>query len=212
MRSKHHGHQDPAAQFAVETRPLDEIVPYDNNPRLNDDAVAKVAASLAQYGWQQPIVVDEEGVIIVGHTRLKAAYSLGMTHAPVHVAVLSADDARAYRIADNRTGAEAEWAFPKLVHELRLLEDSGYDLGLTGFDAFELTPLMATDWSPPPVTEPEGPEPAPSESGHVTFGPDQWESVLELVEKVRATVGDPHMKTPAALLLAAQAGVATFAS
>jgi hypothetical protein len=71
----------------VEMRPITSIRPYENNPRQNDAAVDAVAASLQAFGWRQPIVVDEEGVIIVGHTRYKAALKLGWTEAPVHVAV-----------------------------------------------------------------------------------------------------------------------------
>ena len=88
----------------VEMRPLDSIRPYENNPRLNDAAVDAVAASIKEFGFRQPIVVDEDGVIIVGHTRYKAALKLGLTEVPVHVAVgLSKAQAKAYRIADNQT-------------------------------------------------------------------------------------------------------------
>ena len=65
---------------------IDKIRPYENNPRQNEDAVDKVAASIKEFGWQQPIVVDRDGVIIVGHTRWKAAKQLGLTTAPVTVA------------------------------------------------------------------------------------------------------------------------------
>ena len=70
----------------VELRPLSEIKPYPNNPRINDDAVDAVAASLREFGFRQPIVVDAEGVIICGHTRFKAAQKLGLEKVPVHVA------------------------------------------------------------------------------------------------------------------------------
>ena len=88
----------------VEMRPINTIFPYENNPRHNDAGVDAVAASLREFGWRQPIVVDEEGVIIVGHTRYKAALKLGWDEVPVHVAVgLTPAQARAYRIADNQT-------------------------------------------------------------------------------------------------------------
>src|SRR5581483_4728902 len=70
----------------VEMRPIDSIRPYENNPRLNDAAVDAVAASILAFGFRQPIVVDEDGVIIVGHTRYKAARKLGLTEVPVHAA------------------------------------------------------------------------------------------------------------------------------
>ena len=70
----------------VETWPIDRLIPYDKNPRLNDDAVEAVARSIQEFGFRQPIVVDDEGVIIIGHTRLKAARKLRITEVPVHVA------------------------------------------------------------------------------------------------------------------------------
>src|SRR5580698_1947674 len=94
----------------VEPRAIDSIRPYENNRRLNDAAVDAVAASIREFGFRQPIVVDEEGVIIVGHTRYFAAIKLGMTTVPVHVAVgLSPAQAKAYRIADNQTATMSQW-------------------------------------------------------------------------------------------------------
>src|SRR5262245_30617981 len=127
----------------VEMRPIDSIRPYHNNPRVNDPAVDAVAASLKEFGWRQPIVVDEEGVIIVGHTRYKAAIKLSMTEVPVHVAVgLSPEQAKAYRIADNQTATLSQWDDGKLVEELMALQSAGFDLDLTGFTAEDLTRLM----------------------------------------------------------------------
>lgn len=80
------------------------ITPYDKNPRKNSAAVDKVAASINEFGFQQPIVVDAEGVIIVGHTRHKAALKLGLTEVPVVYAVnLTDEQVKAYRLADNKT-------------------------------------------------------------------------------------------------------------
>lgn len=90
------------------------------NPRRNDHAVAAVAASLLAYGFRQPIVVDENYVIVVGSTRFKAALQLGMKEVPVHVATgLTPAQLRAYRIADNKTGELAEWDDTLLVQSLR---------------------------------------------------------------------------------------------
>src|SRR5215472_769404 len=94
----------------VETRPLSSIKPYENNPRVNDCAVDAVAASIKEFGFRQPIVVDEQDVIIVGHTRYKAALKLGLEMVPVHVAVgLTPAQAKAYRIADNQTATMSQW-------------------------------------------------------------------------------------------------------
>ena len=94
----------------IELKPLSSIQPYPNNPRMNDDAVETVAASIKEFGFRQPIVVDGDGVIICGHTRYKAALHLGLDKVPVHVAKdLSPEQIKAYRIADNKTAELAEW-------------------------------------------------------------------------------------------------------
>src|SRR5713226_2459975 len=127
----------------VEMRPIASIRPYENNPRLNDAAVDAVAASIKAFGWRQPIVVDENGVIIVGHTRYKAALKLGLAEVPVHVAVgLSPAQAKAYRLADNQTATLSQWDDDKLPLELAELQGMDFDLNLTGFSADELLRLL----------------------------------------------------------------------
>ncbi|MDP1563687.1 MAG: DNA modification methylase [Pirellulaceae bacterium] len=127
----------------IELRPLSEIKPYPNNPRINDDAVESVAASIKEFGFRQPIVVDNEGVIICGHTRYKAALHLGLEKVPVHVAKdLSPEQIKAYRIADNKTAELAEWNLELLPIELTELQACNYDLGLLGFDEEELAKLF----------------------------------------------------------------------
>jgi DNA modification methylase len=127
----------------IELRPIDTIFPYENNPRLNDAAVDAVTRSLKEFGFRQPIVVDKDGVIVVGHTRYKAAKKLEMTHVPVHVATeLTPAQARAYRIADNQTASIAEWNIDLLSGELADLKSLDFDLDLLGFDANELAGLM----------------------------------------------------------------------
>jgi DNA modification methylase len=130
----------------VEQWPIESIRPYDNNPRCNDDAVDSVAASIKEFGFRQPLVVDRDGVIIVGHTRYKAALRLGFTEVPVHVAVgLSPTQAKAYRIADNQTATIAIWDDDKLYQELAQLQQMNFDLGLTGFSADEVARLLQSD-------------------------------------------------------------------
>lgn len=94
----------PPSAFEVVDTPLGDIRPYDENPRLiSPEAVAKVAASIAEFGFRQPIVVDRDGVIVVGHTRWQAARMLGLETVPVHWARnMTPAQARAYRIADNK--------------------------------------------------------------------------------------------------------------
>lgn len=116
---------------------IENVIPYENNPRINDDAVEKVANSIREFGWQQPIVVDKHNVIIVGHTRLKAAQMLGEKQVPVVFADLSEERAKSYRLADNRTGQIAEWDFELLEQELDELNEMELDFDMTdfGFDS-----------------------------------------------------------------------------
>jgi DNA modification methylase len=130
----------------IELRKPSDIKPYPGNPRLNDSAVDAVARSLQEFGFRQPIVVDKDGVIVVGHTRWKAAQKLGIKQLPVHVAKeLTEAQIKAYRIADNKSGELAEWDFDLLPLELSALQDLDYDLDLLGFSTDELTELLAPD-------------------------------------------------------------------
>src|SRR3954454_2009421 len=156
----------------VEMRSIDSIWPYENNPRHNDAAVEAVAASIQAFGFRQPIVVDEAGVIVVGHTRYKAALKLGLEEVPVHVAVgLSPAQARAYRLADNQTATLSSWDDEKLPLELVALQGMDVDLNLTGFSADELTALLA----PPPSEGQRDPDdvPAPPDEPTTRCG-DLW--------------------------------------
>lgn len=127
----------------VEEWAIDQLKPYPRNPRQNETAVAKVAASIQVFGFRQPLVVDAQGVIIAGHTRLLAARQLGLATVPVHVARgLTASQVRAYRLADNRTAQESTWDDGALVEELLALKAEDYDLGLTAFDVDELARLL----------------------------------------------------------------------
>ena len=125
--------------------PIEKILPYARNARqIPQKAIDKVASSIREFGWRQPIVVDQDGVIIVGHVRLLAAQKLGLKEAPVHVASnLSAAQVRAYRLLDNRSHEETSWDEELLGLELLDLKGMGIDLELTGFDLDELDDLLA---------------------------------------------------------------------
>ena len=119
---------------------INELIPYEQNPRINDDAVEYVANSIKEFGWKQPLVVDKNNVIVVGHTRLKAARQLGFDAVPcVYADDLTDDQIRAYRIADNATGAIALWDDELLELEL---EDIELDMGKLGL---EFEPTMSDD-------------------------------------------------------------------
>lgn len=113
---------------------IEDIRPYEKNPRKNDDSVEYVANSIREFGWRQPIVVDADGVIIVGHTRYKAAKKLNMKKVPVLVADdLTDEQVKAYRLADNKTGEIAKWDFELLglaleeMNEIHM-DDFGFEL------------------------------------------------------------------------------------
>ena len=133
-----------AEKFAVELRKIDDIRPYERNPRVNDQAVDAVAESLRQFGFRQPIVVDGDGVIVCGHTRWKAARKLGLARAPVHVATdLTPEQVRAYRLADNKTGELAEWDLTILPIEISELAGGEIDLEAFGFNGKELAQMLS---------------------------------------------------------------------
>lgn len=114
----------------IEMMSIQDVHPYENNPRMNDNAVDAVAESIKQYGFKVPIVVDTEHVIVTGHTRLRAAEKLGMTEVPVIVASdLSPEQCRAFRIADNKVSDYSIFDNKKLLEELDALDDDLF----TGF-------------------------------------------------------------------------------
>ena len=116
---------------------INDIHPYENNPRINDDAVDAVAASIQEFGWKQPIVVDVNNVIVAGHTRYKAAQKLGLTKIPCVVASdLSEEQIRAYRLADNKIAELADWDFDLLDEELAGILD--IDMEAFGFSEIDM--------------------------------------------------------------------------
>lgn len=122
---------------------INEIKPYKDNPReISQEAVKKVKNSISEFGNNQPIVVDQNNVIVVGHTRWKALKQLNKTKAFVIKKEFDKNKAVAYRIMDNRSGAESKWDKQLLMSELQVLKDNKFDLDLTGFDALELKDIM----------------------------------------------------------------------
>ena len=118
----------------IESRKPSDLKPYEKNPRRNDQALDAVAASIKEFGFRQPIVVDEAGVIVVGHTRWKAAMKLRLKSVPVHVATgLTSTQIKAYRIADNRVADLSEWDERLLIDEIEDLDSASFDLDFLGF-------------------------------------------------------------------------------
>ena len=148
---------------AVERRPVAALVPYARNARVHsDEQVAQIAASIREWGWTMPVLVDEAGTIIAGHGRVLAAQRLGLAEIPVMVAAgWSEAKRRAYVIADNKLGLNAGWDEDLLRLELGELKGLGVDLGLTGFGELELGKLFPDgagdgdlDEAPEPPAEP----------------------------------------------------------
>jgi len=132
------------APEAIETWPLDRLRPYARNAKTHGpDQVAKIAASMAEFGWTVPVLVSSEGEVIAGHGRILAATQLGLSDAPVIVLDhLSEAQRRAYRIADNKLTELGEWNDAFLSDELKGLAEDEFDLSLIGFDEAELSALL----------------------------------------------------------------------
>jgi DNA modification methylase len=126
-------------QIAIEL-----LKPYANNPRkLSDKAISKVSNSIKEFGFRQPIVVDENNIIVVGHTRYQAARKLGLDKVPVtKITGLTPEQINAYRIADNKTNEYADWDDDLLALELKELEHKDFDLDLTGYEKSELDKIL----------------------------------------------------------------------
>lgn len=126
---------------------LNEIIPYANNPRNNDgEAVDKVASSIKEFGFNVPLVLDKDNVIICGHTRYKAAKKLKLNEAPcIYAEHLTPAQVKAYRIADNKVSEFATWNNDMLAIEFEQLQELDIDTGLTGFDISEVMNLISVD-------------------------------------------------------------------
>ena len=179
----------------MEKRAIADLVPYARNARTHsDEQVAQIAASIREWGWTNPILVDEEGTIIAGHGRIQAAQKLGITEAPVMVARGWTDaQKKAYVLADNQLALNAGWDVEKLAVEIGDLSGAGFDLNLLGFSETELAKLTAdkTEGLTDPDAVPETPV------NPVTVPGDTW-----LLGKHRLRCGDSTVATDVEALLA----------
>lgn len=174
-------------KLKVQYWPIDDVKPYPNNPRNNDDAVEYVANSIREFGWQQPIVVDTDGTIIAGHTRLKAAKRLGMETVPVVVADnLTPAQVNAYRLADNKVAEAATWDMEALSVELEGLEVD-FDMTMFDFDAGISIDGFGEDFELPDGEAPE----FKTVSLHMTA--EQYELFEEMQEQVDVSGEDGNM-------------------
>jgi len=181
-------------EMKVQYVSVDEITPYENNPRNNEGGVGAVANSIRKFGWRVPILVDEENVIIAGHTRLKAAKKLGLERVPIVVASgLTPAQCKAYRLADNKTSELSHWNFDTLNIELDdLLKFPDIDMGEFGFKAFEVEDdnlpdeLKGKELSPDELPKLMGDNHVPYDRIIITFLPEEQG---ELEERLGITFG-----------------------
>ena len=140
----------------IEYLKTSELIPYENNPRFNDDAVEAVANSIREFGFKVPIIIDGNNVIVAGHTRLKASERLGLEEVPcIRADDLTEDQIKAFRLADNKVGEIATWDFGKLEIELADIE---IDMTAFGFEETELEDIEIDEMSEdviPQVVQPK---------------------------------------------------------
>lgn len=156
---------------------IDELTPYENNPRNNDGAVEAVAKSIKEFGFKVPLVIDKDGEIAAGHTRLKAAKELGLEEVPCIIADdLTPEQIKAFRLADNKVAEFAEWDFNLLGLELGeieniSMEDFGFDELISGDD-------FGSDFSLPNNDEPM------TKIITFTFSNAQYDTVIDALDEV----------------------------
>ena len=130
----------------IEMWKIEDVKMYQNNPRDNSGAIDAVAQSIRQFGFKVPVIVDKDGILIAGHTRILAAKKLGMEKVPVILAEdLTPEQVKAFRIADNRLHELSKWDYELLPIELKELQDMDFELGMLGFDEEQLGALLEQD-------------------------------------------------------------------
>lgn len=155
---------------------VDDLKPYVNNPRLNDDAVEYVANSIKQFGFKVPMVIDKDNVIVAGHTRFKASLELGLKEVPCIIADdLNEEQIKAFRLADNKVSEKAEWNIELLDEELN---DLDIDMSEFGFENINVDDY-GTDFSLPDGDR------EPIQTMSLTFSDDQAETINEAINKMK---------------------------
>ena len=159
---------------------IEELKPYENNPRKNDEAVQYVKNSIKEFGFKVPIVIDEGGVIIAGHTRYKASMELGLNKIPCIVANdLNEEQIKAFRLVDNKVSEKAEWDFNMLGEELAELD---IDMSEFGFDSLDINEEdFGTDFNL------KDGDREPIQTMSITLSDDQAETINEAISKMKQT-------------------------
>ena len=198
----------------VEYRKVETLIPYARNPRTHNDAqIAKIAASIVEYGWTNPILVDGGNGIIAGHGRLAAARKLELADVPViELAHLTSAQKRAYVIADNRLALDAGWDEEMLALELAELSEGGFDLALTGLDATELQSLLADEEAADAETQDEDAADDADEVPDVPADPVSRTGDVWAIGTHRLICGDAAEADVVATLMAGERAMLCFTS
>ena len=180
---------------------VEELIPYINNPRNNENAVDKVASSIAEFGFKNPIFIDKNNVVVNGHTRLLASKKLGLKEVPcIVIDDLTDTQIKAFRIADNKTSEYAEWDEELLKIELEQLEDMNFDLEYTGFDMDDIEQMLnlGFDYSEDEFGEdfelPSG-DKNPIQQISFTLHDNQAELILKAMEDIECKYLDDEIET-----------------
>lgn len=141
--------KDKYSRLEIVMKKVTDLIPYHNNPRQNEATALKLKRMIDRLGMKDPIVIDENDVIVCGHARLKALAMLGVEEVPCTYAYgLTEDEINAYRIADNKTAEIAGWNYDKLMTEMTNLANGGFDLEFTGFNEAEQLYYSEADATP----------------------------------------------------------------
>lgn len=181
----------------IETLPIDTLIPYARNSRTHsEEQVAQIAASIREFGFTNPVLIDADGGLIAGHGRVMGARKLGLADVPcIRLAHLSEAQRRAYVIADNKLALNAGWDDAMLALELRDLQDMDFDLSLTGFETDDITALLA-GLDATPKGETDADDVPPLQADAVTQPGDVW-----MLGKHRIMCGSSTVATDVATLL-----------
>jgi ParB-like chromosome segregation protein Spo0J len=171
----------------INNRRLDSLIPYDHNPRINDQTVPLLVNSIKQFGFKVPLVIDRDNVIVAGHTRYKAALELGMEEVPCIIADdLSPEQVKAFRLADNKVAEASKWDFGLLQQELDQLSMEDLDFDMSDF-GFEMQDLPSEDEFGEDFTLPEG------DQGEIrTMSLTLHVKQIELIKKCMNECGEPQ--------------------
>jgi hypothetical protein len=165
----------------VEQLPVEGLVPYAQNAKIHDEVqVHAIARSIERFGFNNPVLVDKQGVLLAGHGRLLAASELGMKTVPVvRLDHLSEGQAKAYRLADNRLAELSGWDYSRVTEEFLDLQEEGIDFTELGWQGHELEILLQADFSPDEKTD--LPDKDEGSAHVVSFSADQWSTVKDML-------------------------------